>query len=223
MTIQRELAKNLLTNVANELDELFAIKHYCNTSLARLAGDAAIALDFNDITPRFIRLLKNSRRVGFFGDVITNLRLPLFIPKRLRELTPLEEINEKYPLFPNNYAIDTFRKYSPEMLLCLENSFDSLLENASTEFAIEEIALSQAILGRYEDAIRTSRYLKDLYRKDEVLFVIAIEQYRNNHINEAQSTQHALLDRTLTGWGAAQFALGICNRVPWCPYPYPDY
>ena len=58
----------------------------------------------------------------------------------------MHKIDEEHPLFGENFASQTFAKYYPEMLPCIENGFDAVLHDASTEFAIEEIALSQVLL-----------------------------------------------------------------------------
>lgn len=223
MTFQRELAAKLLKSVAEELEATLHTHRSCNTLLARFAGDAALILQFDELTPRFSRLLKRSRWEGFYGGLMTNLGLPWFVPKRMRQLTPLERINSDHPEFNEAFAIETFTKYYPEMLPCLDTGFDSWIHAAKTELAVEEVALSQAILGRYDDAIRTARCLNESHRQNNVRFVIAIEQLRQGSCQNAQSITAALDEGTLTGWGAAQFALGICNRVPWRPYPYPDY
>lgn len=221
--LQRELASNLLKSVAEELETAFRAHHSCNTMLARYAGDATLILGFNDLTPRFSRLLKQSKREGFYGGVITSKRLPWFVPRRERQLTPIEKINTDHPAFTDDFPVETFAKFYPEMLPCLGSGFDALLDAATTELAIEEIALSQAILGRYNDAINTSSRLKESHRRNNVQFVIGIEQFRLGLFSDFQAFKDRLEDGTLAGWGGAQFALGICNRVPWCPYPFPDY
>jgi hypothetical protein len=223
MTVQRDLAKHLLESVANELDVTLREHCSCNTMLARFAGDATLLLGFEQLTPRYVRMLKRSRWKGFFGGMITNMRLPWFVPRRLRQLTPIEKIETDHPVFPEDYATHIFNKCYSEMLPCITSGFGGLLEMATTELAREEAALSQALLGLYDEAMNTSQCLTDRHRQDNVRFVIAIEHYRHNRIEEAQAIQSTFSDGMLTGWGGAQFALGICNRVPWEPYPYPDY
>ncbi len=222
MIVQRKLAARLLASVADELETMFNAHRCCNTLLARFAGDATILLGFDELTRRYSLLLKRSKWRGFFGGIITNARLPSFVPKRLRQLTPLDKIETEHPVFPNEYAAEVFRKCYPEMLPCIDDGFDSLLSTASTEFVIEEVALSQAILGLHDDALVTTQWLTERNRKNHVRFVIAIEEYRRDRIDEAQAVQAKFEDGTLAGWGGAQFALGICNRVPWSLYPYPD-
>jgi hypothetical protein len=223
MTKQRELATTLLDLVAGELETTFRQNRSCNTLLARYASDVSQALDLPDLTSRFAKLLRKSKWEGFFGGMITNARLPWFVPKRMRQLTSIEKINEDYPLFCDDFASETFTKYYPEMLPCIVNGFDSLLGDASTEVAIEEIALSQVLLRQYDDGLATARRLTESHRRNNVRFVTAIEQYRFDRIDDAEAMKESLDDGTLSGWGAAQFAMGVCNRVPWCPYPYPDY
>jgi hypothetical protein len=170
-----------------------------------------------------LKLLRQSKWNDFFGGIITNARLPWFVPRRLRQLKPLNELEHEHPIFPEDYAAGLLSKYYPKLRPCIENGFRTALDAAKTELAIEEIALSQAILGLYQDALFTSQRLTETDRANNVRFVIAIEQFRRGQVDEAAGTQTTLLNDTLTGWGGAQFALGICNRVPWCPYPYPDY
>ncbi len=156
MTLQRDLAKNLLETVANELDVTFREHRSCNTMLARLAGDATLLLGFEQLSPRFARLLKRSRWNGFFDGMITNIRLPWFVPRRLRQLTPIEKIKTFHPVFPEDYAIHIFNKCYSEMSPCITNGFGGILEMATTELAYEEVALSQALLGLYDEALNTS-------------------------------------------------------------------
>ena len=223
MTKQRELASSLLESVADELETTFREHRSCNTMLARYASDVSQALDIPDLTPRFACFLRKSKWKGFFGGMITNARLPWFVPKRMRQLTPIEKINEDYPIFPDDFAAATFTKYYPEMVPCIDQGFDSLLCDANTELAIEEIALSQLLLRQYDDALDTARRLTESHRQNNIRFVSAIEQYRLDRVDDAEAMRESLDDGTLNGWAAAQFAMGICNRVPWCPYPYPDY
>jgi len=223
MTIQSELAARLLQSIADELEATWRTERSCNTMLARFAGNAALILRIDELTHRFWHLLKRSKWKDFYGGIITNARLPWFVPGRLRQLGPVEKVNSNHPVFADDYAIETFRRYNPEMLPCVDNGFDSILSAAQTELNIEEVALSQAILGRYDDAIETSQRLKDSYRESNVRFVIAIELYRHDQYGDGHASLKTIDPATLTDWSAAQFALGICNRVPWCPYPYPDY
>ena len=220
---QLELATNLLDSVAGELETSLRTHRACNTMLARYASDVSQAIDCSELTVRFARLLRKSKWQGFFGGIITNTRLPWFVPKRMRQLTPIDKINEDYPFFTDDFAVCTFTKYYPEMLPCIEHGFDTLLRDAKSQLAIEEIALSQILLQQYDDANITAQRLTESHRQNNILFVSAIEQYRLGQIDQAKAMQHRLVDGTLRGWGAAQFAMGICNRVPWCPYPYPDY
>lgn len=223
MTRQRELATTLLGSVADELETEFRKHRSCNTMLARYASDVSQALDFPALTLRFAHLLRKSKWQGFFGGIITNARLPWFVPKRMRQLTSIEKINRDYPFFTDDFAVATFTMYNPQMLPCIEHGFDDLLQAAKTELAIEEIALSQALLQRFDDALQTAQRLNEPYRQDNVRFVCAIEQFRLGRVVDAQRMQASLSAGPLQGWYAAQFAMGICNRVPWCPYPYPDY
>lgn len=79
------------------------------------------------------------------------------------------------------------------------------------------------LLRQYEDGLTTADRLAASPCRNNVRFVTAIEQYRTNRFDEAEMMKESLDDGTLNGRRAAQFAMGICNRVPWCPYPYPDY
>lgn len=191
--------------------------------LARYAGNAALLLQFEELARRFERLLARSKWKDFYGGIITNARLPWFVPKRLRQLGPFQEIEKNHPEFTPDFAIATITRYCPQMLPCVERGFDELLSVATTELAVEEVALSQAILGRYSDAVESSSRLTEQDRKENVRFVIAIERYRLAQIDDGQEMHETLNRRTLAGWGGAQFALGICCRLPWNIYPYPDY
>lgn len=223
MTQQRELATTLLGQVADELETTFRKSRSCNTLLVRYASGVSQAIDIPDLTSRFAYLLRKSKWDGFFRGMITNARLPWFVPRRMRQLTPMEKIDEDHPVFTDDFALETFTKYYPEMLPCIENGFDTLLSDVTTELAIEELALSQVILRHYDDGLATAERLTESHRRNNVRFVTAIEQYRNDRLDDAEMMKESLDDGTLSGWGAAQFAMGICNRVPWCPYPYPDY
>jgi hypothetical protein len=223
MTIQRELAAKLLASVADEQESAFQTDRACNTMLARYAGNAALILRFEELAKRFERLLARSKWKNFFGGIITNVRLPWLVPKRLRQLEPIQEIETKHPVFASEFAVTTITRYYPEFLPCIDRGFDELLSVATTELKVEEIALSQAILGRYSEALETSLRLNEQDRRENVRFVIAIERYRLEQVDNGQEMQETLDRRTLEGWGGAQFALGICNRMPWCIYPYPDY
>ncbi len=98
MTIQREMAAKLLSSVADEQESVFQDQSACNTMLARYAGNAALVLRFEELARRFERLLARFKWKDFFGGSITNVRLPWFVPKRLRRLDAIHEIEADHPV-----------------------------------------------------------------------------------------------------------------------------
>ena len=87
----------------------------------------------------------------------------------------------------------------------------------------EEIILIQVMRGEIELAMSSISRLSEQRRKDGVYFVTAIELYRKGRHEEADQILEVLGEDFLGDWGLAQMALGISNRVPWTPYPFPDY
>ena len=140
----------------------------------------------------------------------------------MRELTPIDTAHAEHPIFTPDYGVAVIEKCCSELMPCNEGGFESALLHADSELTIEQVAMAQAILGRYEDALSTSKKLKER-KPDGIYLVLSIELYRHNRIEEAQVMQRRLDDGKLTDWFGVFLALGMCNRVPWWGYPFPDY
>ncbi len=109
-----------------------------------------------------------------------------------------------------------------QMLPCPDIGVEELLKEAKTESNFENIAVIQAIFGRYDQAMDTCQSLQDPYRQEHVRYIICIEHYRRDRIQEAKSVHSTLSDRIFTTSAGVQFAVGVCNRVSWRVYPFSD-
>lgn len=214
MTVQRRLAKTILESI---LEESEARSHYSiNSMLVRLAGNAAIVLGFEELTKGYASLLECTTVIG------TGQASNLSPRRHFCKLDSLAENDREYPIFPENYTTHIFQIIYHKMLPCPNIGVEELLKEAKTENNFEDIAVIHAILGRYDEAMDTCQSLLDPHRQQHVRYIICIEHYRRDHIQEAQSVHSSLTGRILTTSAGAQFALGVCNRVPWRVYPFSD-
>lgn len=214
MTIQRQLAKSILESIYEDME---ARAHGSNYSRhAQYAGNATIALGFDELTKQFASLL--DRYQFNKTEQLSSLKPRSFVS----ELDSLVENRKQFPVFPEDYATQLFQKFNRNMLPYTDDGFTKLIKEAETESHVEDIAVSLAILGRYDKAMDTCRQLRCPYAQDHVRYIICIEHYRRNQIQEARAVRSTLTARQFTSYTGVQFALGICNHVPWGVYPYSD-
>lgn len=145
------------------------------------------------------------------------------IPEGARELSPIEQIEQKHPLFSEDYPLFILRKMGGCLSICARRDYDLAFAQAETELEKEEIILAQVLMGDYGLAADSLPRLLEEDRKQNVILVSIIELYRNGRISEAEEYRGQLSPGSLTDWGGAQLAIGASNRVPWEIYPFPDY
>ncbi len=221
--LNREYSRRLLTHVAQLLEASQRCNGGFNCLAARYAGNAAVLLNFNELSARFLRLLVSVTPEQYWTGAITNLDRSR-VPEHGRTLSGLPELDHEHPFFTEDYPAMVISKFAEEHLfLCLRRDYEQAFAHARSELAIEEVALTQAIIGDTEMAIASTSRLKEKHRRDNVLFVVTIELFRRNKVTEAQTIRRQLPDGIFDEWGASQMAIGIANRVPWQIYPYPDY
>jgi len=220
---QRDLSLQLLTHVAELLEESQRKGGGCNYLAARFAGHAARLLEFDALSLRFANLLAALTPDQYWSAMITNIPRTDDVLRGVRQLLPLAEIEREHPLFTDDYATTMITDSSVHLLPCLDHHYEAAFAAAESEASREEVALTQAVLGDTELAIASTSRLSEHHRRDNVLFVVAIELYRHNRSAEAEAIHKRLPKATLCEWGSAHMALGVANRVPWAGYPYADY
>jgi hypothetical protein len=94
---------------------------------------------------------------------------------------------------------------------------------ADSEFEVQEILCTQAILGDVDLAAASVWRLSEQERRVGVLFVCLIELYRGGRLEEAAQLHKDLPIQSFSAGALAQMAIGASNHVPWEIYPYPDY
>jgi len=194
----------------------------CNTLVAKYAGNASLILGFDDLADRYLHLILDVTPDRYWAGVLTNLPRDE-VPVAAKKLDDLADINRQHPIFCDNYIETVVNKFCPHLLPCLSGDYETALSSADSQLMTEEIILIQVMRGEIELAMSSISRLSEQWRKDGVHFVTAIELHRKGRHEEAEQTLKVLGDDFFDDWGLAQMALGISNRVPWTPYPFPDY
>ncbi|MAT14065.1 MAG: hypothetical protein CMJ46_02200 [Planctomyces sp.] len=218
-----EFAYSLLSDVVVELEFKLMQTGSCNSLLTRCAGEASLALGFSELAERCESLLQRSDWDGFFGGVFTNIELPEVVPDQMCELSEYEEAERRFPVFPEDNAESAIQKHYPEFHeRGLADPIDALT-GTDLEFELECTALSFVLLGEVNRAMEFAKTIKEKERRFHVIATIALEHFRHGNTEAADHFLSMLPSDWLSHWYAVRFAVGICNRIPWELYPYPDY
>lgn len=221
MCYQKELAKSNLAGVLRYLDACKKQSGSFNTSLCLDAGDACILLGFDQLKSEFESRLIVETSPSFLEKIWSSISLKR-VKKKPWKLSFVEQLEKSHPQLDDDHVRESVRRMFPEFTPCLDGEFEAVSKTVSSEFEIECFALTQAVLGFFEEAMKTSERINERHRISNVQFVMAIEHFRHDRISEGEAIL-SLIPTELSDFGAVQFALGISRRTPWLDYPYPDY
>lgn len=193
---------------------------FCIKTLA----DAATLLSLPAIVRRAVRLLQVAPDGAYWAGMITNIELPDVVPERMRCVSTLEELEEQYPPYDEQTILGRTRSYSKNDLYfarCLEGRFAEARSIAVAGVSLEEVGVTLAVLGEFEEALDVARDEKLApFRQRNVHFVTAIELFRRGQKDRSASL---LAEMDLSSSSRIHLALAYAGREPWIPYPYPDW
>lgn len=190
------------------------------TRIVKLLGE-------QDLLLRAERLLKEMPDESFWTAINRGPELPKTVPEEWRSVPPHAELEQEFPLYQETKIRDFLEMAARDdryLAATLEQRYEEAFALANSELAVEEIAITQAVLGDIEAALESAQHrVKPEFRQQTVLIVVAVESFRRGRLAEARAV---LNDLELMGLGVGDFyqlALGFAGRVPWSGYPYPDW
>ena len=224
--INADLAFDLLEHGTRAIEEGHTSTGRVNLAAVRAVGDASVLLGFSDFAKRCERFLKEASPRSFWEGVITNIPINRdSVSERARTLTPIEKIERKHPVFPENYASTVMR---PEMgdhiAHCQTKNYDAAFSDAGpNEFRWYEVVLAQALNGDIQLALQKLKEIDSPTLKRHVRLVVAIESYRHGIETVGSEMYDQLQLNVMDEHTACNLALGVMNRIPWSYYPFADY
>jgi hypothetical protein len=190
-------------------------------------GNAAKLLNHSSALVRAEKLLGTTPAQAFWDGVITNVDMAATDGRPARSFQEIEILKEEYPHFDEQCLrgmIAERGRTERHISLCLCGEFRKALEESNSEFLVQEIASTIAVLGHLKTASDVARgSLSDRERKRSALLVIAIESVRQRDMGNLPVVLRELEAEGLTAWDRIALALGFSQRRPWEIYPYSDY
>ncbi|ABW26549.1 hypothetical protein AM1_1524 [Acaryochloris marina MBIC11017] len=210
------LSRMLLTRTADLLETMQSERGTFNHMAARYAGNASRILQMDDLAERFLQ-------IGVEHHANTKIPRIGYVPVAAKQLDDLKKIDQKHPIFSDDYIISVINASEKHLLPCLSGNYPTAFSHATNQLQIEEIILMQAICGDTHLALQSISRLSNTQSQANVNFVVAIELFRHGKLDQAHEIYNSLSEDTLDIWRASQMALGIANRVPWAAYPFHDF
>ena len=123
--------------------------------------------------------------------MITNIDLLKTVPEGLRTADPAEKLEARHPLYSEEDAIRNIRSNAEteeHFALCLEGKLQEARSKAGSGLRLEEAGDALAILGHFDEALSIARGpALELARRQGILFVLVIELFRRNRIEEPEA------------------------------------
>jgi hypothetical protein len=222
----RLIVDQLLSDCISQFEEGSLQGHF-NILEIRFVGGVARLLGYEPYAERCQQLLSIAPDRAFFAGMIANFKLPDKATPTMRSIYRMEQLEASYPVFSESYIRDyvtTFCNSDSHLALAISGQYQEAFAACKAEVEVEEVALTQAVLGDIEAALASARSIvKPESRAQGVVFVCTIELFRRDRLGDARAHLESFYPPGLHGSSAGQMALGVCNRVPWGGYPYPDW
>ncbi len=217
------LSHNWLSEAAEQLEASFERGLGLNIFQARLISEAASLLGFADLMQRLDTLLETENVGSSLRGAITNVVLSKAGAAKPLSPAPVGQAEMQHPLFASSAAIEAMCLASDRHIaLCVGRDYGAAMAAAGTELELQEVALTQIILGDAEVALAFLPKLSE-QRRQHVLLVAMLEFYRHGQIDRAVGVRDALPADFFDPYVLAHMALTVSGRMPWLGYPYPDY
>ncbi len=223
--MDNQIAGTQLRVCVEEIEQQASPYRHNAACLRDLAG-AARLLGEHATAARGLRLLRAVPDAAFL-PVLANFDLPGTVPKGLRAIPSVIELEEAHPPYREETItsqITAHAKSEPHIALCLDGRIHEARSAAETDLALAELGATLAVLGEFD---ATHGVLRDPVlpesRRSGIWMVLAIELFRRGRCTEAQSVLTEFESSGLDSWCRIHLALGFAGREPWCGYPYPDW
>lgn len=219
----QDLASAFLLGAVSQIES----RQESNYFTIRNVGGICKLIGYRDLASRCSEVLRQAPERDLFQGAITNIPRSTPIPPMRRELDELEILEKDHPLCTDaslaEYVSNCGREQSSLRLAAIKK-YEEAFAACKSELEFEEVALAQAVLGDIDAALNSAAKIVMVeMRRRNVQFVCTFELFRRKNFDAAQALLKLRILDSLTPLGAAQFALGIYQRIPWLGYPFPDW
>ena len=182
----------------------------------KFAGSVAQLLGREDIALRCSKLLGDAPDSAFWYGVLTNIVLPEAVPPQMRSIPTLAELEEAFPPYSESRVVAYIQQCAESeqyLALALERRYKEAFDHAKSDVQVQEIALTQAVLGDMEAAMDSAASrVSSEDRRFGVFLVLTVELFRRGRVEEA----HRQLGRA--GFWASEWVerrpVGLGDRRP---------
>jgi hypothetical protein len=221
-----QLARSQLYASLRELEKEAEEGRY-HTSCLRYFGGVCALLKQRDLVERALSLLHGAPDSAFLAEIVTNAELPKSVPERLRAIDDLATLEEQHPPFVEQRIkdrISSYAKAEEHFALCIQGKIQEARSTAPEGIRLEEIGLTLAFLGQFDEAFSIVRYDHlEAFRQRCVRLVLAVEFFRRGYTSECEELLNELEASGSDAWEHISLALAFSGREPWADYPYPDW
>ena len=216
MLEQHDIAVNLEEQAVVQLESDAKQGRYAPPR-TKFGGGVARLLGREDIAQRCIKMLGDAPEASFWNGILTNIALPDIVPLEMRSLPSPTELDDAFPPYSDSHVVAFIRQNAESerhLSLALERRYKEAFDQATSDVQVQEIALTQAVLGDMEAAMDSAASrVSSEHRQFGVLFVLTVELFRRGRVEEAQRQLAALDTARLNAWSAGAVGIGDC-RLP---------